>query len=69
MSVYRTIGPLVSICYIIFSSFGFKSGIWLLFAPVPVHCFSIISDDDKTVSSILSGLETRCLGLNTLGTT
>ena len=21
--------------------FGFKSGIWLLIAPVPVHCFSI----------------------------
>ena len=28
-----------------------------------------IVDDDKTVSSILSGLETRSLGLNTLGTT
>ena len=26
-------------------------------------------DDDSTVSSILSGLETRSLGLNTLGTT
>ena len=25
-------------------------------------------DDDSTVSSILSGLETRSLGLNTLGT-
>ena len=33
-SVYRTIGPLVS-------CFGFKSGIWLLIAPVLVHCFSI----------------------------
>ena len=27
------------------------------------------SADDSTVSSILSGLETRSLGLNTLGTT
>ena len=26
-------------------------------------------DDDSTVLSILSGLETRSLGLNTLGTT
>ena len=26
-------------------------------------------DDDSTVSSILSGLETRSLGLNTFGTT
>ena len=26
-------------------------------------------DDDNTVSSILSGLETRSLGLNTLGAT
>ena len=25
------------------SHFGFKSGIWLLIAPVPVHCFSINS--------------------------
>ena len=25
----------------IFSRFGFKSGICLLIAPVPVHCFSI----------------------------
>ena len=23
------------------SRFGFKSGIWFLIAPVPVHCFSI----------------------------
>ena len=27
--------------FIIISLFGFKSGIWLLIAPVPVHCFSI----------------------------
>ena len=27
------------------------------------------TDDDSTVSSILSGLVTRSLGLNTLGTT
>ena len=27
--------------YVLFiSHFGFKSGIWLLIAPVPVHCFS-----------------------------
>ena len=26
-----------------FSRFGFKSGICLLIAPVPVHCFSITS--------------------------
>ena len=25
------------------SRFGFKSGIWLLISPVPVHCFSITS--------------------------
>ena len=26
------------------SHFGLKSGIWLLIAPVPVHCFSITSN-------------------------
>ena len=30
-----------------FSCFGFKSGICLLIAPVPVHCFSITFIDDK----------------------
>ena len=29
----------------------------------------LLQDDDSTVSSILSGLESRSLGLNTLGTT
>ena len=28
--------------YLFISRFDFKSGICLLFAPVPVHCFSII---------------------------
>ena len=27
--------------FLFISQFGFKSGIWLLIAPVPVHCFSI----------------------------
>ena len=27
--------------YLFISRFGFKSGIWLKIAPVPVHCFSI----------------------------
>ena len=27
--------------YLFISRFGFKSGICLLIAPVPVHCFSI----------------------------
>ena len=32
-------------------------------------CLQCVDDDDySTVSSILSGLETRSLGLNTLGT-
>ena len=30
-----------------FLCFGFKSGICLLIAPVPVHCFSITFIDDK----------------------
>ena len=38
--------PYVPIVFCLFgisfiSHFGFKSGIWLLIAPVPVHCFSI----------------------------
>ena len=33
---------ILSICNTyLFSRFGFKSGICLLIAPVPVHCFSI----------------------------
>ena len=33
---------LLSICNFLFiSHVGFKSGIWLLIATVPVHCFSI----------------------------
>ena len=35
---------ILSICNIFFSRFGFKSGICLLIAPVPVHCFSITFD-------------------------
>ena len=33
--------PYVCSLYFEFDNFGFKSGIWLLIAPVPVHCFSI----------------------------
>ena len=69
----RSVGHLFSLFFFLFvilfiSRFGFKSGIWLLIAPVPVHCFLLLSDDDSTFSSILSGLETMSLGLNTLGT-
>ena len=35
---------LIVFCLFVFlfiSHFGFKTGIWLLIAPVPVHCFSI----------------------------
>ena len=33
---------LLSICiFYLFSHFGYKSGIKILIAPVPVHCFSI----------------------------
>ena len=31
----------VYLYYLFISRFGFKSGIGLLIAPVPVHCFSI----------------------------
>ena len=31
----------VYLYYLVISRFGFMSGIWLLIAPVPVHCFSI----------------------------
>ena len=31
----------VYLLYLFISRFGFKSGICLLIAPVPVHCFSI----------------------------
>ena len=37
----------------IYFPFGFKSGIWLLIAPIPVHCFSISFTNprrDKTVN-------------------
>ena len=27
--------------FFVFPHFGFKTAIWLLIAPVPVHCFSI----------------------------
>ena len=32
---------LLSICSFIYFQFWFKSGIWLMIASVPVHCFSI----------------------------
>ena len=32
---------ILSICISFISHFGLKGGIWLLIAPVPVHCFSI----------------------------
>ena len=31
----------VHLNFLFISHFGFKSGIWLLISPVPVHCFSI----------------------------
>ena len=31
----------VYLLYLFISRFGFMSGIWLLIAPVPVHCFSL----------------------------
>ena len=42
----RSVSNLFSLCfvylqYLIISCFGFKSGICILVAPVPVHCFSI----------------------------
>ena len=42
----RSVSNLFSLCfvyllYLFISHFGFKSGICLLIAPVPVHCFSI----------------------------
>ena len=32
--------------FLFISRFGFKSGICLLIAPVPVHCFSITFESD-----------------------
>ena len=37
--------------------------------PITLRTHLVNLDDDSTDSSILSGLETRSLGLNTLGTT
>ena len=42
----RSVGSLFSLyfvylCVLFISRFGFKSGICLLIAPVPVHCFSV----------------------------
>ena len=44
----RSVSNLFSLSFVYFlylfiSRFGFKSGIGLLIAPVPVHCFSIAS--------------------------
>ena len=36
----------VYLYFLFISHFGFKSGIWLLIAPVPVHCFSITFNHD-----------------------
>ena len=40
----------VYLLYLFISRFGFKSGICLLIAPVPVHCFSI------TFSSLVNSM-------------
>ena len=42
----RSVGHMFSLSFVylyfsFISNFGFKSGIWLLIAPVPVHCFFI----------------------------
>ena len=42
----RSVGHMFSLSFahlyfLFISHFGFKSGTWLLIAPVPVHCFSI----------------------------
>ena len=37
----------VYLIYLFISRFGFKSGICLLIAPVPVHCFSITFFQDR----------------------
>ena len=34
----------VYLYFLFISQFGFKSGIWLLIAPVSVHCYSITSN-------------------------
>ena len=44
----RSVGNLFSLSFVDFlylfiSRFGFKSGIWLLIAPVPVNCFVVLS--------------------------
>ena len=44
----RSVGHMFSLSFVylyflFISHFDFKSGIWLLIAPVPVHCFSIIT--------------------------
>ena len=33
---------LIFVIFLFITHFGFKSVIWLLFAPVPVHCFLIL---------------------------
>ena len=39
LSLYQQQGFLV-VLFLLMSHFVFKSGIWLLIVPVPVHCFS-----------------------------
>ena len=40
--------------YLFISRFGFKSGICLLIAPVPVHCFLLLLDTLKNHNTGLS---------------
>ena len=49
----RSVGHMFSLSYVylyflVISHFGFKNRIWLLIAPVPVHCFSITFDINRS---------------------
>ena len=52
----------VYLLYLFISRFGFKSGICLLIAPVPVHCFSITSKEigGMDFSDQFGGVIMRC---------